>query len=123
MVCIVDDDAAVRSALKFSLEMEGLAVRTYDRAAGLLDDPDLSSCRCLIIDFRMPGMDGLELVKVLAARGITAPIIMIAGQVSRDLGVRARKLGIRRVIEKSCPDGELVKAVQAAIADAPSPRG
>lgn len=120
VVCVVEDDAAVRSALKFSLEVEGLSVRAYNRAAGLLDDPDLGSCRCLVVDFRMPEMDGLELVKVLAARGITTPVIMITGQATRDLGVRARKLGIRRVIEKPWPDGELVKAVQAALADAPS---
>jgi FixJ family two-component response regulator len=121
IVCVVEDDAAVRSALKFSLEVEGLAVRAYDRASALLDDPDLRSCRCLVVDFRMPVMDGLELVKVLAARGITMPVIMITGQATRDLGVRARKLGIRRVIEKPWLNGELVKAVQAAIADAPSP--
>ena len=120
VVCVVEDDAAVRSALKFSLEVEGLAVRAYSGAFGLLDDPDLAACRCLIVDFRMPRMDGLELVKVLAARGITTPVIMITGRATRDLGNRARKLGIRRVIEKPWPDGELVKAVQAAIADAPS---
>jgi len=119
VVCVVEDDAAVRSALKFSLEVEGMAVRAYNNASGLLDDPDLPACRCLVVDFRMPQMDGLELVKVLAERGITTPVIMITGQTTRDLGVRARKLGIRRVIEKPWPNGELVKAVQAAIADAP----
>ncbi len=121
VVCVVEDDAAVRSALKFSLEMEGLAVRAYNGALGLLGDPDLTSCRCLVVDFRMPVMDGLELVKVLTARGVTMPVIMITGRATRDLGIRARKLGIRRVIEKPWPNGELVKAVQAAIADAPSP--
>jgi FixJ family two-component response regulator len=120
VVCVVEDDAAVRSALKFSLEVEGMTVRAYNGASGLLDDPDLSTYRCLVVDFRMPRMDGLELVKVLAERGITTPVIMITGQATRDLGIRARKLGIRRVIEKPWLDGELVKAVQAAIADAPS---
>lgn len=120
VVCVVEDDAAVRSALKFSLEMEGLAVRAYKDASGLLDDPDLTSCRCLVVDFRMPKMDGLELVEELAARGITAPVIMITGRTTRDLGVRATKLGVRRVMEKPWPDGELVKAVHAAIADVPA---
>jgi FixJ family two-component response regulator len=120
MVCVVEDDAAVRNALKFSLEMEGLAVRAYTGASGLLDDPALPSCRCLVVDFRMPAMDGLELVEVLTARGITVPVIMITAQATRDLRLRARKLGIRRVIEKPWPDGELLKAVQAAMADTPS---
>jgi FixJ family two-component response regulator len=120
VVCIVEDDAAVRNALKFSLEMEELAVRAYNSAASLLDDPGLSSCRCLVVDFRMPAMDGLELVEILIARGVKTPVIMITGQATRDLRVRARKLGISRVIEKPWPNGELLKAVQAAIADTPS---
>ena len=120
VVCIVEDDAAVRNALKFSLEVEGLAVRLYDGAASLLGDPRLPSCRCLVVDFRMPVMDGLELVGVLKTREIAAPVIMITGQATRDLRLRAEKLGVRRVIEKPLPDGELLKAVHAAIADEPS---
>lgn len=120
VVCVVEDDAAVRNALKFSFELEGLTVRAYNGASGLLDDPGLPSCRCLVVDFRMPAMDGLELVEVLTARGITAPVIMITGRATRDLRVRATKLGIRRVIEKPWPDGTLLRAVQAAIADTPS---
>ena len=116
LVCVVEDDAAVRNALKFSLEMEGLAVRLYDGALSLLGDPGLPSCRCLVVDFRMPVMDGLELVGVLRTREIAAPVIMITGQATRDFRLRAERLGVRRVIEKPLPDGELLKAVQAAIA-------
>ncbi|MBS0525716.1 MAG: response regulator [Proteobacteria bacterium] len=119
VVCVVEDDAAVRNALKFSLEVEGLAVRLYDGAASLLGDPGLPSCRCLVVDFRMPVMDGLELAGVLRMREITAPVIMITGRATRDLRLRAEKLGVRQVIEKPLPDGELVKAVQAAIAGEP----
>ena len=57
-MCVVEDDAAVRNALKFFLEVEGLAVRTYDGAARLLDDSELPSCRCLVVDYRLPAMDG-----------------------------------------------------------------
>lgn len=122
VVCIVDDDGAVRNALKFSLEVEGgMAVRLYDGAASLLNDPGLPSCRCLVVDFRMPAMDGLELVRMLRAREIATPVVMITGQATRDLRFRAEKLGVRSVIEKPLPDGELLKAVQAAIAGAPLP--
>jgi FixJ family two-component response regulator len=116
VVCVVEDDAAVRNALKFSLEVEGLAVRLYNGAASLLGDPQLPSCRCLVVDFRLPAIDGLELVGVLRAREITAPVIMITGRATRDLKVRAAKLGIRCVIEKPLPDGDLLRAIQAAIA-------
>jgi len=122
-VCVVEDDAAVRNALKFFLEVEGLAVRTYDGAARLLDDSELPSCRCLVVDYRMPVMDGLELVMALRARAITAPVIMMTGRVTRDLRIRAGKLGVRRVIEKPLPDGDLLEAIRTAIDDAQSPSG
>jgi FixJ family two-component response regulator len=121
LVCVVEDDAGVRHALKFSLEVEGLAVRLYDGAISLLGDPGLPSCRCLVVDFRMPVMDGLELVGVLRTREITAPVIMITGQATRDLKLRAEKLGIRCVVEKPLSDGELLRAVQAAIAGKSAP--
>jgi two-component system response regulator FixJ len=121
IVCVVEDDAAVRNALKFSLEIEGLVVRAHDGAASLLADPDLPSCRCLITDYRMPSMDGLELVEVLRARGLMAPVIMITARDSRDLRARAQKLGIRQVIEKPLPNGDLLKAIQTAIRDSSVP--
>jgi two-component system response regulator FixJ len=119
VVCVAEDDAAVRNALKFSLEMEGLAVRVHESAASLLSDPELASCHCLVVDYRMPAMDGLELVGVVKARGITAPVIMITGQGSRDLRIRAGRLGILCVIEKPWANGVLLQAIQAAIADGP----
>jgi two-component system response regulator FixJ len=121
IVCVVEDDVAVRSALKFSLEAEGLQVRVYGGAPSLLDDPELPSCRCLIVDYRMPVIDGLELVKALGARGIAAPVIMITGRATRDLRVRAAKLGVHLVLEKPLPDSDLAKAIEAAIGARNSP--
>jgi FixJ family two-component response regulator len=123
VVCVVEDDTAVLNALKFSLEVEGLTVRAYDRAVALLGDPELPSCRCLVVDDRLPTIDGLELAEALKARGIKAPVIMITGRATRELRVRAGKLGIRCVIEKPLPDGELLNAIQVAIDDAQSPSG
>lgn len=117
IVCVVEDDAAVRSALKFSLETEGLQVRVHAGASSLLDDPELPSCRCLIVDYRMPVVDGLELVEALGARGVTAPVIMITGRATRGLRARAAKLGVHLVLEKPLPDGDLPRAIEAAIGD------
>lgn len=121
VVCVVEDDAAVRNALKFSLELEGLAVRAHDGAASFLSDPALPFCHCLVVDYRMPAMDGLQVAGAVKARGITAPVIMITGQATKDLRVRAAKLGILCVIEKPLADGVLLKVIQAAIAGAPLP--
>lgn len=121
IVCVVEDDAAVRSALKFSLEAEGLQVRVHAGASSLLDDPELPSCRCLVVDYRMPAVDGLELVEALGARGIAAPVIIITGRATRDLRARAARLGVHRVLEKPLPDGDLPRAIEAAIGGRRSP--
>jgi FixJ family two-component response regulator len=115
VVCVVEDDKAVRNALKFSLEVEGLDVRAYDGAPSLLEDPELPACDCFVVDFRMPAIDGLELVETLRARSITASILMITGRATRDLRVRAGKLDILRVIEKPLLAAALMCAIEAAI--------
>jgi len=118
VVCLVEDDPAVRNALAFCLEVDGMTVRGHDGAASLLRESALASCGCLIVDYRMPEMDGLELVRVLRARGIKIPVIMITGRATKALRAQAEKLGIHDVIEKPLPDGGLLTAIRAAIADA-----
>ncbi len=116
VICVVDDDAAVRGALKFALEVEGLDVRVFDGAASLLNDPDLRSCGCLVIDYRMPATDGLELIGVLRARGIVAPAILITGRANRELRIRAQKLGIHCLLEKPLSDDALLDSIRSALA-------
>ena len=115
VVCIVEDDAAVRNALKFVLEVEGLSVRTYDGPVSLLEDRHLPPFGCLIIDYRMPVMDGLELTAALRERGLNGPAIMITGRANKDLRARAEKLGIRRLLEKPLTDSALIDAIRDAL--------
>jgi len=115
VVCIVEDDAAVRSALKFTLEIEGLSVRTYDGPVSLLEDRHLPPFGCLVVDYRMPVMDGLELTAALRERGLTAPAIMITGRSSKDLRARAEKLGIRHLLEKPLSDSALIDAIRDSL--------
>ena len=115
VVCIVEDDAAVRSALKFALEVEGLSVRTYDGPVSLLEDRNLPPFRCLIVDYRMPVMDGLELTAALRERGLDEAVIMITGQATDDLRARAAKLGIRHLLEKPLSDSALIDAIRDAV--------
>ena len=67
-VLLVDDDLAVRTSLKFALELEGLTVRVYDSGAALLADPELAQSACVVVDYNMPGMNGIELVEQLEER-------------------------------------------------------
>jgi two-component system response regulator FixJ len=115
VVCIVEDDAAVRNALKFVLEVEGLSVRTYDGPVSLLEDRHLPPFGCLIVDYRMPVMDGLELTAALRERGLNGPAIMITGRANKDLRARAAKLGIRHLLEKPLSDGALIDAIRDAL--------
>jgi FixJ family two-component response regulator len=62
VVIVVDDDCGVRNSLKFSLKVEGFAVRAYGCAGDLLDSLDPLECHCLVIDQNMPGMKGLDLI-------------------------------------------------------------
>ncbi len=89
VILVVDDDAAVRNALKFALEVEGFSVRLYATPEALLAEKDLPAAGCLVIDYRMPEIDGLELVERLQSLGVTLPVFLISGRVTRSLRDRA----------------------------------
>src|SRR6187551_1347860 len=83
VVIVLDDDLAVRNALKFSLEVEGFTVRSYATGAELLDAADPPDCGCLVVDQHMPGMSGLDLIDLLRSRHFSAPAILITGDPAR----------------------------------------
>lgn len=120
VICVVDDDAAVRNALKFALEIEGLDVRAYDGPISLLNDLNLPPSGCLVVDYRMPVMDGLELISVLRSRGVDAPAILITGRADKELRARAQGLNVQYVLEKPLPDSALLNSIRSALARARS---
>ena len=113
-VLVVDDDRAVRESLKFALELEGLRVATCEGAAELLRHPDLACCNCLVLDQKMPVMDGLTLMGELAARGVAIPTILITSSVNEGLRSRASKAGVFAVLEKPLLDNILAQNVRRA---------
>ena len=117
VILLVDDDAAVRNALKFSLEMEGFSVRLFATPEDLLAEHDLPAVGCLVIDYRMPEIDGLELVERLRNRGVTLPVLLISGRVTRSLRDRALGLGITDVLEK--PLSDLASSIRRVLDDGP----
>ena len=116
LVLLVDDDAAVGRALRFSLEQEGFRVRLYDSGRALLAEAGLPDQACLVIDYIMPEMDGLQLVDELRARGNRTPIVMISPSIGSGLRRRGRRRGIRFFLEKPLLDGTLPQVIRAAIA-------
>jgi FixJ family two-component response regulator len=113
-VFLVDDDATVRAALRRGLVAEGFTVRLFDSADAFLagDDPNLPGC--LIADVAMPGMSGLELQSLLAARGYSRPIIFITGRGSIPMSVQAMRAGAVTFLPKPVRLGELSAAVREA---------
>lgn len=113
IVVVVDDDPAVRSSLAFSLETEGIAVRVYETPAQLLSD--IPPAACFIIDYRLPGMSGLDLLAELRRRRITAPAILITTHPSAAVRQRAAKSGTV-LIEKPLLGDALFQEVRSALA-------
>lgn len=113
-VLVVDDDAAVRDALKFALELEGLPVRVYDGGAALLG-AELPSHACLVVDYAMPEMNGIQLVEALRGRNIELPAILITGNATPELRKLASRAGVSQVLEKPLSDAALLDGIRAAL--------
>ncbi len=114
-IAIVDDDAAVCNSLKFALELEGFAVRTYGGSAEVLRDDGLNDFDCFVIDQRMPVMTGLELILKLRERDIEAPAILIISQPNTALAARAARANVP-IVEKPFLGNTLLDRIREACA-------
>jgi two-component system response regulator FixJ len=115
LVLIVDDDQAVREALKFALELDGLKVDTCGSGAELLRHPCLESAACLVLDYQMPKMDGFAVLEELKSRGIKLPVILITSPVSKEIVRRANEAGVDAILEKPLLEDVLLKKIRTLI--------
>lgn len=120
LIVVVDDDAAVRKSLKFSLEAEGFVVRTYARAEDLLNETLFPACRCLVVDQKLPGISGVDLIAELRNREISAPAILITTHPSSELKKRAAGAGIP-IVEKPLLGSVLLDGIHQAMTQPTSP--
>ena len=114
-IFVVDDDPDVLLSLKFLLETEGFNVQTFASGPALLESGLPTSVDCLIIDYRMPNMDGLDLVRHLRARDVSAPVVLITGQSNDDIRAKAAAYGVRHVVLKPHIDESLLMHLAAAM--------
>jgi FixJ family two-component response regulator len=113
-IVVVDDDAAVRNSLKFSLEIEGFAVRTYASPSEVLSGATPPAGACLVVDQNMPGMSGLSLLAALRRRGVQTPAILVSAHVTASLRDEAARAGLP-VVEKPFLGNVLLDGIRAAI--------
>lgn len=112
LVHIVDDDDAIRRSVGFALKTSGFEVRTYESGSELLKDATHLAESCILLDIRMPGMDGLEVQEALKAKGVTLPVIIMTGHGDVNLAVRAMKAGAVDFIEKPFQKAVLLSAIE-----------
>jgi two-component system response regulator FixJ len=120
-VYIVDDDEAVRDSLSILLESKGYRVRSFGSAPEFLAAAPLLPIGCLIVDIRMPEMNGLELQERLRARALDFPLIIITGHANVPLAVRAMKVGAVDFIEKPFASETLLDSLDGALLRLASP--
>jgi two-component system response regulator FixJ len=114
-VFVVDDDAAVRDALRFLMRSVGLTVETFTSATEFLDAYRDDRPGCLVLDIRMPGMTGLELQDKLTERRSILPIIFITGHGDVPMAVEAMQAGAMDFIQKPFRDQDLLDRIHQAI--------
>lgn len=113
-VLLVDDDPAVAHAVQFSFDLEGLDVRSFSDAAGLLAS-DIPSEGCLVLDYHLPDIDGLDLLERLRANGVRLPAVLMTTNPRMMLKARAAVAGVP-IIEKPLLTDALLTAVRSALA-------
>jgi FixJ family two-component response regulator len=117
LVYVVDDDTRVREALAALLRANGRDVQTFDSGEAFLDTPHRNVVACLIVDMRMPGMNGLEVQKLVGTDS-SIPVIFITGRGDVPSAVLAMKSGAVDFLTKPLDEDALIRAVEAALATA-----
>ena len=117
VVVVVDDDLAVRNSLRFSLEVEGFAVRAFAGGAELLEDVAHAAVACLVLEEQMRGMSGLDAIARLRERNITVPTILMASRLTPAQQERAKRAGVC-VVEKPLLDNVLLERIRGVLSPA-----
>ena len=115
LVYVVDDDPAMRESLEFLLDAAGYSVTTFDSAADFLQQLPRLTFGCIVSDIRMPGIDGMELLRDVKAGRAEMPIIIMTGHGDIPLAVEAIKLGALDFLEKPFEDERMIGAIRTAL--------
>jgi FixJ family two-component response regulator len=115
LISVVDDDDSVRESLSGLIRSVGFGVLVFASAEEFLNSNHLSDTDCLILDVRMPGMNGLELQRRLAASPMSIPVIFITAHGDEEARVRALNGGAVEYLLKPFSEDALLKAIDMAL--------
>jgi len=115
LIYVVDDDQGVLGSLRFLLETDGFEVRTFRSGSALLDSVAERPVDCIVIDYKMPGMNGIDLANLLRERNVKAPVVMITGYPDESISARAATAGVRHVVLKPHLEDSLVFHIRGAM--------
>ena len=114
-VYVIDDDEAMRDSLDFLLAAADFQVSLFESALSFLNALSTLDFGCVVSDVRMPGIDGIELLKRLKAGGSLFPVVIMTGHGDVPLAVEAMKLGAMDFLEKPFEDDRLIGMIEAAL--------
>jgi len=114
IIHIIDDEDGVRRSAAFMLKTSGFAVRPWSSGVEFLKEVRHAETGCILLDIRMPEMDGLEVQQVLNERGVTMPVIVLTGHGDTAIAVRAMKAGAVDFLEKPFDTDVLLEAIERA---------
>ena len=115
LIYVVDDDDAVRAALRALLETAGYRTARFESGVAFLDSLDTVRGACVLLDVKMPELDGLEVQRRLNDRGVTLPVIIVTGHGDIAMAVQAMRAGAVDFLEKPVSRDRLLEAVARAI--------
>src|SRR5262249_43891369 len=117
LIVIVDDDDALRTSLDNLLRSVGFRAQGFASAEAFLHANQAPETACLILDVRLPGMNGLELQRQLGAAHWRIPIIFVTAYADDDVRTRALAAGAIAFLYKPCREEELLNAIETAVTD------
>ena len=123
IVAIVDDDNAVGNAIEVLMRSVGLIAKAFSSGEEFLRSPELSRASCLVVDFDMPKMTGLDLLSHLSRYGKEIPTILITAYPSDDIRARAFQAGVIGYLPKPFDESDLLNCIQTALDRAKGDRG
>src|SRR3989442_11313276 len=118
VVCIVDDDASLRRSLRNLLMSVGFRVETFQSAEAFLGSAHRQNTGCMVLDLRMTGMSGLELLRHLTATGSRIPVVILTAHGDEDTRQRTLQAGAVAFLTKPFQSAALVDAVRSALSTA-----